>query len=57
MESSIVPELAYILTKHARLSVFSIMNDVEAKMQSEKLEEFKHISGLLKKEYSSIAAN
>lgn len=57
MESNIVLELAYTLTKYARLSVISIMKDVEAKMQSKDLEDIKHILVLLKKEQSSIAAN
>lgn len=57
MDSNIVIELAYILTKYARLSVLSIMNDVEKKMQSEDSEDLKHLLGLLKKEHSNIAAN
>lgn len=32
MESNIVIELAYILIKYSRLSVISIMKDVEAKV-------------------------
>ena len=48
MESNIVLELAYILTKYARL---------EEKMQLEDLEGIKHLLVLLKKEQSSITAN
>ena len=57
MESNIVLELAYILTKYARLSIISILKDVEEKNQSENLEDIKHLYVLLKKEQSSITAN